>query len=479
MILKRLYFVLIVGLCLKTQAQSFQYLPSNLNHPEFYGSITGAIFDDQDRLYLYGRIRYQHRSATLWSLDHIIRYNSDFTIDTTYIYNAPTSSDLLRFVNRLNDTLLVAGSSEIRMIDSSGNILSANFQANVLSNGVVFDRINNLCNHVYADRRFIVSTINPLVNADTTEFYFVHRLFSNGLRDTTFKVHSNYPIFRITQFEPQEFYLSGVFTEVNAQYRPGLARLDSSGNLDTSFNMGLLPNSLVVPLYRYPDGRVIVAGRMIFDNNPSFILFARIFPNGSLDSSFAFFRSHPQYAETRDVFNVEPIENGKFIAHGIFQNYNGHPVSSFVVIDSLGEVDTLSTPSIGFYIHPNTSSSGSRIDFVKQVRPGIFLVAGNFDSFDGHMSRYRLLLHRSTSTVNPNPQRSFTLRAYPNPSSGLFYFDSQEEIKEIRVLNTYGQLILVSNENLINLAPFASGLYIYEAISQSGHRATGRLLKAD
>ena len=378
----------------------------------------------------------------------------------------------------MGDSFLIANDVGIEKLDSSGQFMSPAFYSNVISNGNVFRQINNLSNVVYADGRFVVSTVNPLTNQDTTEFYFVHRLFANGLRDSTFKVSTDFPINRIRRFDPDEFYLGGFFSKVNARSITGLARLDSSGNLDTTFNMRLFPNSFALPAYRYADGRILVGGTMHFDSTGQYVVLARIFENGTLDSSFMVFRSHPQFAEPRDVYNVEPIEDGKFIVYGKFTNYNGYMVSSFAVIDSLGRVDTTLTPTNGFYIHPNLSSAPT-IRLLKQVRPGVFIVYGNFSGYAGNFSRDRLILHRNVSSVKNVGNRFFSVKVHPNPSRGYYYFESQEEISEIKVMDTFGRTVLTSNSNEVDLSHCANGVYVFWMHSNSGKRSSGRLIKTN
>jgi uncharacterized delta-60 repeat protein len=79
----------------------------------------------------------------------------------------------------------------------------------------------------------------------------------------------------------------GPFNIVNGAYRPYLARLHPDGSLDSNFNRGTGPNSLVNAVAIQPDGKVVVGGQFGSINGQPESAVARFNADGSLDASFS------------------------------------------------------------------------------------------------------------------------------------------------------------------------------------------------
>ena len=69
--------------------------------------------------------------------------------------------------------------------------------------------------------------------------------------------------------------------------RPRLARLQPSGALDRSFNIGDGANADVQAILVQPDQRILVAGAFTRFNRTDKLYLARLLPDGSVDASFA------------------------------------------------------------------------------------------------------------------------------------------------------------------------------------------------
>lgn len=82
--------------------------------------------------------------------------------------------------------------------------------------------------------------------------------------------------------------IAGSFSSVNGISRGSLARLDADGSLDTSFEFKGTNNSELYAVALQPDGRVLVGGgRLVVLPVPRYGL-ARLFSDGSLDTSFRY-----------------------------------------------------------------------------------------------------------------------------------------------------------------------------------------------
>ena len=127
--------------------------------------------------------------------------------------------------------------------------------------------------------------------------------------------------------------IGGNFTAVGRVNRLGLARFDANGELDESFNADL--NGGVSSIAVLDDEKILIAGRFTtiggFDG---FIRnrIARLNSDGSVDTSF----NPDANAEVSEIFVQS---DGKILVSGIFNVIGGAPVRNFVRLNSDGTID--------------------------------------------------------------------------------------------------------------------------------------------
>ena len=117
----------------------------------------------------------------------------------------------------------------------------------------------------------------------------VCRLNANGSVDQTFGLGNgiNNPPRSRSRCNPMAASLSaGNFTQVDLTQRYNLARLNTNGSVDLSFDPGNGPNGDVNAIVIQPDGRIIIGGTFIGYNGFARGGIARVLGNGALDPSF-------------------------------------------------------------------------------------------------------------------------------------------------------------------------------------------------
>ncbi|HEV8335703.1 MAG TPA: hypothetical protein VGR67_04725 [Candidatus Polarisedimenticolia bacterium] len=83
--------------------------------------------------------------------------------------------------------------------------------------------------------------------------------------------------------------IGGEFDTVNGTYRHGMARLNSDGSLDASFNLHRAhTGGSIESIVAQPDGKVLVGGYFGIEGEANYHLIARLQADGSLDRSFTF-----------------------------------------------------------------------------------------------------------------------------------------------------------------------------------------------
>jgi len=69
------------------------------------------------------------------------------------------------------------------------------------------------------------------------------------------------------------------------------------------------------------------------------------------------------------------------------------------------------------------------------------------------------------------------VKIYPNPTTGMFFIDTDIDVKSIEIYNTSGQRILTTNQKNINLENAANGLYIVNIYTEDGTHASYKIIK--
>ncbi len=163
--------------------------------------------------------------------------------------------------------------------------------------------------------------------------------------------------------------LGGNFSSVGGFPRPFMARLNQDGSIDTTF----IP-SLNLPVYAIvvqPDGAILIGGQFF---SPGFTRrgVARLFPDGSLDTSFG-----AGVGADNTVRALALDSDGNVAVAGSFTNFNGSPTGHVALLDANG------TPAPGF-----SPLSGADDDVHSvAILPGQrIMFGGNFNTFNGTAS---------------------------------------------------------------------------------------------
>ncbi|NBV23529.1 MAG: hypothetical protein EBS05_16620, partial [Proteobacteria bacterium] len=173
--------------------------------------------------------------------------------------------------------------------------------------------------------------------------------------------------------------IAGDFTSVGGSLRSRVARLLADGTLDTSFSVGTGANNSVNTLALQPDGKTLIGGNFTNFNGTARGRIARLNTSGSLDTSFA-----PGTGANGIVFGIAVYppgtNSGKVLVVGSFTTFNGVTVNRLVRLNADGSQDTTFNPGTG---------ANSTVATVSLQPDGKILVGGLFSSING-VSRSRL-----------------------------------------------------------------------------------------
>ena len=302
----------------------------------------------------------------------ICRLNANGTLDATFSVQGTSTN----------------GTIQDMVFQTDGKILiSGNFTA---FNGITRTRVARLNADGTLD-----TTFNPNINGFTEEIVLqpdgkifiggafttvggvgrrgVARLNADGTLDTAFNPGtgagasgSGGSVFAAERQADGKFLIGGFFDNYNGTTRQNVARLNTDGSLDATFN----PNTggLGVEFFAVqPDGKIVVVGAMTASNFGC----VRLNPDGATDSGFT--------AGTVDDFGyVVAIQaDGKILVGGFFAQYAGQARANVARLNTNGAPDTFSAGI----------SNDPIVRVITQQADGKILVGGQFRRANGSPRR--------------------------------------------------------------------------------------------
>jgi uncharacterized delta-60 repeat protein len=199
----------------------------------------------------------------------------------------------------------------------------------------------------------------------------VARLNSDGDLDSSFNpgTGANSGVNSIALQSPNKIIIGGQFTSYNGTAQNRIARLNSDGSLDRSFNSGIGTNSPVNLIKLQTDGKILIAGFFTSYNGIARNRIARLNPDGSLDDSF-----NPVTGANSCVNSLALQTDGKILIVGWFTAYNGTARNRIARLNMDGTLDSSFNPGTGAndYVYSIALQSDGKI-----------LIGGYFTSYNG------------------------------------------------------------------------------------------------
>ena len=324
----------------------------------------------------------------------LVRLNANGTIDNAFNVAIGFDFTVFSIEVQVNGKILVGGQfSNFNNITGQNRFLRLNTNAtldNTFNYGTGFN------NYVYKilpliDGKFLLTgrfkkfqgiERNNLMrlNADLS----VDNTFDSGLGVTAGD------IFEMVQQTDGKIIIAGSLITYNGVTVNSIARLNTNGTLDTSFNTGTGFNGAVNALQLQTDGKIIVGGSFNQYNSITNVnRIARLNSDGSLDNVF-----HTATGTGfNDTVNGIGISNdGKIIATGAFTSYNGTSGINYIIrLLSSGLRDTSFNSGTGF--NNNTSKL-----FILQDES--ILITGSFASYNNTTGLSRLIKLTPNGTID-------------------------------------------------------------------------------
>ena len=208
----------------------------------------------------------------------------------------------------------------------------------------------------------------------------VARLNADGTLDTTFDpgTGANNTTFAVELQSDGKILISGNFTSVNGTARNRIARLNADGSLDATFNPGTGANSTVYSIAVQPDGKILIGGNFTSVNGTTRGRIARLNTDGSLDATFNLGGAGANGGVQAIAFQTD----GKILFGGFFQTYNGTSRNQIARLNTDGTLDSTFNLT-AFPPNPTTGLPTSYVYSINLQADGKIL-AGGYYGYSGN-----------------------------------------------------------------------------------------------
>lgn len=375
-------------------AQSVQFLNSNgsidnTNPPNISSEINTSVIQPDGKL-LVGGI-FAHAGGLTRS--KIARYNTDNTIDTTFvpptILGGSVFPDIQAITVQPDGKILIGGNfttiggqprNNIGRLNADGSLDSFNPSANGVVNSM----------KLQPDGKLLV--VGGFSNINGQPRGRVARLNADGSLDSAFNPNSNNVLQTVEIQTDGKILIGGSFTTVGGQSHNKIARLNIDGSVDSSFIGDIQPNP-VYTIFPEPDGNILVGGEFTIVNGQPIRRIARLNKDGSLNSSL-----DPNANNT--VFTTVTQRDGKILLGGSFTTIGGQSKSHLARLNLDNSLDASFNPS----------TDNNVLSMVAQP-DGKFLIGGDFLSVNGQSRSHLARLNADGSLDNAfNPSVDNAIR---------------------------------------------------------------------
>src|SRR5688500_907217 len=173
--------------------------------------------------------------------------------------------------------------------------------------------------------------------------------------------------------------IAGAFAVVNGMNKNAIARFNTDGTLDAAFNVGSGPNDAVFGIDMQSDGKILVSGLFSSFNGIPVGRIARLNTDGTLDQTFntGGVGMNNRTGGNQEITAVKVLPNDKIVIGGVFTNFNGTTMNRVARLNADGSIDT--SFAIG------TGANGAVIAIALQS-DGKIIIGGSFNGYKGTVS---------------------------------------------------------------------------------------------
>ncbi|PXY45100.1 T9SS type A sorting domain-containing protein [Flavobacterium hydrophilum] len=349
-------------------------------------SISAAALQSDSKILIAGGFTSYNGMAK----NRIARINADGTLDTTFEPGSGFNS-YNSIAVETDGKLLIGGyftsyngvaRKHIARLNSDGT-LDTSFGSAVGLDSTVKEIV------LQPDDKILV--IGDFLDFNGISRKKIARLNADGTLDTTFNPGNGANgIETIALQADGKILIGGYFSTYNFTPRSCLARLNPDGTLDNTFNLGTGPNSTVESIAIQPDGKILIGGVFTTYNGTAKNSIARLNSDGTLDPTF-----DSGTGTNESVATITVKTNGKILTGGNFTSLNTNLIGRLAQLNTDGTIDAT-------FLNPGGFGSGSNQSISRMaVQPdGKILITGEFFSSYNGIATKRLARLNADGTLD-------------------------------------------------------------------------------
>ena len=281
------------------------------------------------------------------SRNSIVRLNADGTLDTSFNATAAFPGVLTFYHTSVqaDGKIIIVGNYAATVIGgiTYRNIIRLNSDGTIDPTfDTAFVGASTSFSRIQSDGKIIVTGGNWTV--DGIPRSRIVRLNIDGTVDTTFDPGTGFNgnVHRNAILPDGKIITVGAFTSFNGTPINRVARLNPNGTLDTTFNVGTGFNAgQPAPLFIQPNGKMGITGAFTSYNGVTRNGIARLNSDGTLDTSFDTASGITGGVANADILSQHYLGNEKFYIAGTFTAYDGvsrNRVARIKYVDSTAPV---------------------------------------------------------------------------------------------------------------------------------------------
>ncbi len=408
------------------------------------------------------------------NINRIARLNTNGTIDAGFTTGTGADNSIYAVGLQSNGKIIIAGNFQnyngtpivrIARLNTNGT-LDNTFNPGTSADGIIRSiAIQN------DDKIIIVGSFN---NFNGTGRNNIARLNADGSLDATYNpgTGTNALIYTVKLQTDGKAVIGGLFTTYNGTARACVARINTNGSLDTSFDPGTGVTGGASPVVNSLDisstGKIVIAGAFNMFNGTTRNKIALLNADGSLDNSF-----NPNQGPGAAVNGLAIQPDGKVIITGAFTSYDGNTRNYIARIQANGSLD------FTFSIGSGMSDLGYTVVFQSD---GKALIGGEQMNYNG-TSRPFITRINAYNITNVHENNTMAVSVYPNPTAGDINIKLSEKFSNVIVdiVDIAGKHILKSNNNYtdvirINISNHPAGIY-FITLRDENNTKTFKIIK--